>query len=156
MPWKRLPPLLVTLSSNIGFLLRPSLSTSTTPPAPRVRGPMQWPIMGVRPPSPSDLVGPLRSLSLRQTLDKGEPLPSLVLSPPSSPTPTPYFVAGATSRLKERSALSVYIDEATSSLSSFFGSDEREAGSHEDISEASEGSGYGSGSGVIPEGIGRG
>src|ERR1700743_1794987 len=89
MPWKRLPPLLVTLSSNIGFLLRPSLSTSTTPPAPCVRGPMQWPIMGVRPPSPSNLVGPLRSLSLRQTLDKGRPLPSLVLSPPSSPIPPP-------------------------------------------------------------------
>src|ERR1700743_2914365 len=50
---------------------------------------MQWPIMGVGSPSPSDLVGPLRSLSLRKTLDKGKPLPSLVLSPPSSPTPPP-------------------------------------------------------------------
>src|ERR1700743_1084546 len=89
MPWKRLPPLLVTLSLNIGFPLRPSLSTSTTPPAPRVRGPMQWPIMGVQPPSLSDLVRPLQALSLCQTLDKGNPLPSLVLPPPSSPTPPP-------------------------------------------------------------------
>src|ERR1700743_977995 len=89
VPVKRLPLPLVTLSLNIGFPLRPSLLTCTTPPAPRVRGPMQWPIMGVRPPSPPDLVGPLQSLSLRQTLDKGKPLPSLVLSPPSSPTPPP-------------------------------------------------------------------
>ena len=39
---------------------------------------MEWPIMGVLPPSPSDLVGPLRSLSLHQNLDRGKPLPSLV------------------------------------------------------------------------------
>ena len=82
-------PLLATLSLNIGFPLRPSLSTSTTPPAPFVREWIQWPIMGVWPPSPSDLVGPLWSLSLCQTLDRGKPLPSLVLSPPSSPTLLP-------------------------------------------------------------------
>ena len=34
-------------------------------------------------------------------------------------------------------------------MSSFFGGDEREARSDEDVSEASEGSGYGSGSGVV-------
>ena len=47
------------LSLNIGSPLRPSSLTSTTPPVPRVRGQMQWPIMGIRPPSPSDLVEPL-------------------------------------------------------------------------------------------------
>ena len=41
-------------------------------------------------------------------------------------------------------------------MPSFFGGDEREVRSDEDVSEASEGSGYGSGSGVIPEGVGRG
>ena len=89
MPWKRSLPPLVTLLLNIGFLLRPSLSTSTTPPVLAVRGQMDWPIMGIRPPSPSDLVKPLCSLSLHQTLDRGKPLPSLVLSPPSSPTLPP-------------------------------------------------------------------
>ena len=153
-------PLLATLLLNIGFLLRPSLSTSTTPPAPLVREWMQWPIMGVRPPSPSNLVGPLWSLSLRQTLDRGKPLPSLVLSPPSSPTLPPARLRCSSLRAQDRfqeiSGLSVYIDKATGSMSSFFGGDEREVGSNEDISEASEGSGYGSGSGVIPEGTGRG
>ena len=43
--------------------------------------------MGVQALSPSELVEPLCSLSLRQTLDRGKPLPSLVLSPPSSLTP---------------------------------------------------------------------
>ena len=42
----------------------------------------------------------------------------------------------------------------TGLMSSFFGGDEREVGGDEDLSEASEGSGYGSGSGVIPEGSG--
>src|SRR6202000_663442 len=83
------------------------------------------------------------------------PVPSLISDSSAGSTP-PFFFAGARSRFQERSGLSVYIDEATGSLSSFFGSDEREAGSHEDVSEASEGSGYGSGSGVIPEGSGRG
>src|ERR1700743_2409510 len=63
---------------------------------------MQWPIMGVGSPSPSDLVGPLRSLSLRQTLDKGKPLPSLVLSPPSSPTPPPAQLRHTSLRAQDR------------------------------------------------------
>ena len=83
------------------------------------------------------------------------PVPSLISNSSAGSTP-PYFFAGARQRLQERSGLSVYIDEATGSLSSFFSGDEREVGSDEDLSEASEGSGYGSGSGVIPEGTGRG
>ena len=59
------------------------------PPAPVIRGQMEWLIMGVWPPSPSDLVRLLWSLPLCQTLDRGRPLPSLVLSPPSSLTPPP-------------------------------------------------------------------
>ena len=113
--------------------------------------------MGVQPPSPSNLVGPLQSLSLCQTLNKGKPLPSLVLSPPSSPIPLLillFFFVGARQRAQERAGLSIYIDEATGSLLSFFGGDKREAGSDEDVSEASEGSGNGSSSGVIPEGFG--
>ena len=43
--------------------------------------------MGICPPSPSELVEPLQSLFLRQTLNQGRPLPSLVLSPLSSLTP---------------------------------------------------------------------
>ena len=82
------------------------------------------------------------------------PVPSLISDSSAGSTP-PFFFAGARQRLQERLGLSVYIDEATGSLSSFFGGDEREVGSNEDVSEASEGSGYGSGSGVIPEGIGR-
>ena len=83
------------------------------------------------------------------------PVPSLISNSSAGSTP-PFFFAGARQRFQERSGLSVYIDEASGSLSSFFGGDKREVGSNEDISEASEGSGYGSGSGVIPEGIGRG
>src|SRR6202000_1038548 len=83
------------------------------------------------------------------------PVPSLISDSSAGSTP-PYFFAGARSRFQERSGLSVYIDEATGSLSSLFGGGERGGGSHEDISEASEGSGHGSGSGVIPEGSGRG
>ena len=83
------------------------------------------------------------------------PVPSLISDSSTGSTP-PYFFAGARQRLQERSELSVYIDEATGSLSSFFGGDEREVGSDEDLSEASEGSGHGSGSGVIPEGFGSG
>ena len=62
------------------------LHNSTCPSCQRA---MDWPIIRVWPPSPSDLVGPLWSLSLHQTLDRGKPLPSLVLSPHSSPTPPP-------------------------------------------------------------------
>ena len=82
------------------------------------------------------------------------PVPSLISDSSAGSTP-PYFFAGARLRFQERSGLSIYIDEATSSLSSFFGGDEREVGSDEDIPEASEGSGHGGGSGVIPEGVGR-
>ena len=81
------------------------------------------------------------------------PVPSLISDSSASSTPS-FFFAGARQRFQERSGLSVYIDEATGSLSSFFGGDEREVGGDEDISEASEGSGHGSGSGVIPEGFG--
>ena len=83
------------------------------------------------------------------------PVPSLI-SDSSAGSTLPFFFAGARQRFQERSGLSIYIDEASGSLSSFFGGDKREVGSNEDISEASEGSGYGSGSGVIPEGVGRG
>ena len=81
------------------------------------------------------------------------PIPSLI-SNSSSGSTLPFFFAGARQRLQERSGLSVYIDEASGLMSSFFGGDEREVRSDEDISEASEGSGHGSGSGVIPEGFG--
>ena len=83
------------------------------------------------------------------------PVPSLISNSSASSTP-PYFFAGARQRFQERSGLFVYINEATGSLSSFFGGDEREVGGDEDVSEASEGSGLGSGSGVIPEGFGSG
>ena len=83
------------------------------------------------------------------------PVPSLISDSSAGSTP-PYFFAGAKQRFQERSGLSVYIDEATGSMSSFFGGDEREVRSNEDLSEASEGSGHGSGSGIIPEGVGCG
>ena len=82
------------------------------------------------------------------------PIPSLISNSSAGSTP-PFFFAGARQRFQERVGLSVYIDEVTGSMSSFFGGDEREVGSDEDLSEASEGSGNGSGSGVIPEGVGR-
>ena len=82
------------------------------------------------------------------------PVPSLISDSSAGSTP-PFFFAGARQRFQERSGLSVYIDEATSLMSSFFSGNEREVGSDEDIPEASEGSGYGSGSGVILEGVGR-
>ena len=83
------------------------------------------------------------------------PVPSLISDSSAGSTP-PFFFAGARQRFQERSGLSVFIDEATSSVSSFFGGDEREVGSDEDVPEASEGSGHGSGSGFVPEGVGRG
>ena len=83
------------------------------------------------------------------------PVPSLISDSSTSSTP-PFFFAGARQRLQERSGLSIYIDEAMGSLLSFFGRDKREVRSDEDLSEASEGSGDGSGSGVIPEGVGHG
>ena len=63
------------------------------------------------------------------------PVPSLISDSSAGSTP-PYFFAGARQRFQERSGLSVYIDEVTGSLSSFFGSDKREVGSDEGISEA--------------------
>ena len=83
------------------------------------------------------------------------PVPSLI-SDSSAGSTLPYFFAGTRQRFQERLGLSVYIDEAPGLMSSFFGGDEREVRSDEDVSEASEGSGHGSGSGVIPEGVGRG
>ena len=83
------------------------------------------------------------------------PVPSLISDSSAGSTP-PYFFAGARQRLQEGAGLSVYIDEASGSMSSFFGGDKREVRSDEDVSEASEGSGHGSGSGVIPEGFGSG
>ena len=77
-------------------------------------------------------------------------VPSLI-SDSSAGSTTPYFLAGGRQRFQERSGLSIYINEATGSLLSFFGGNEREVRSDEDVSEASEGSGHGGGSGVIPE-----
>ena len=91
----------------------------------------------------------------RETTSLLSPVPSLISDSSAGSTP-PYFFAGARQRFQEGSGLSVYIDEASGSLSSFFGGDEREVRSNEDISEASEGSGHGSGAGVIPEGFGSG
>ena len=98
-------------------------------------------------PSPNSQQGEASSLI--------SPVPSLLSDSSTSSTP-PFFFAGAKQRLQERSGLSVYIDEAMGSLLSFFGGDEREVRSDEDISEASEGSGHGSGFGVILEGFGCG
>ena len=80
-------------------------------------------------------------------------VPSFISNSSSGLTPL-FFFAGARQRVKEQLGLSVYIDKALGSMSSFFSSDKREVGSDEGIAEASEGSGYGSGSGVIPEGFG--
>ena len=82
-------------------------------------------------------------------------VPSLISDSSAGSTPL-YFFAGARQRFQERSGLSIYINKATGLLSSFFGGDEREVRSDEDLSEASEGSGHGSGSGVILEGSGHG
>ena len=73
------------------------------------------------------------------------PVPSLISNSSAGSAP-PFFFAGARQRAQERVGLSVYIDEATGSLSSFFSGDKRGAGSDEYVSEASEGSGNGSGS----------
>ena len=88
--------------------------------------------------SPSNL--PLQSLSLCQTLDKGRPLPSLVLSPPSSSTP-PLAQLRCTSlqvqdRFQEGSGLSVCIDEVLGSMLSFFSGDERKVRGDGDLLEA--------------------
>ena len=81
------------------------------------------------------------------------PVPSLISDSFAGLT-LPFSFVSARVRFQEEAGLSVYIDEAMGSMSSFFSRDERETGSNEDLSEASEGSGYGSGSGVIPEGSG--
>ena len=59
---------------------------------------------------------------------------------------------GARQRFQERAGLSVYINELSGSILSFFGGDEREAGGNEDLSEASEGSRHGGGFGGVSEG----
>ena len=82
------------------------------------------------------------------------PVPTLISDSSTSSTP-PFFFAGARQRFQERPGLSVNIDEVTSSLLSFFSGDKREVRSNEDVSEASEGSGHGGGTGVILEGVGR-
>ena len=82
------------------------------------------------------------------------PIPSLISNSSTSSTP-PFFFVGTRSRFQERAGLSIYINEVSGLMSSFFGGDEREVGGNEDLSEASEGSGYESGSGVIPEGVGH-
>ena len=74
------------------------------------------------------------------------PVPSLISDSSSGSTP-PFFFAGARQRPQEILGLSVYINEVSGLMLSFFGADES-------LSEASEESGYGSGSGVIPEGFG--
>ena len=81
------------------------------------------------------------------------PISSLI-SNSSTGSTLPFFFVGARQRAQERTGLSVYIDEVMGSLLFFFSSNKREAGSDEDVSEASEGPGNGSGSGVIPEGFG--
>ena len=83
------------------------------------------------------------------------PVPSLISDSSASST-LPYFFVGARQRFQERSGLSVYIDEASGSLLSFFSGNKREVRNNEDVSEASEGSGHGGSSGVIPEGFGSG
>ena len=83
------------------------------------------------------------------------PVPSLISDSSTSLTP-PFFFAGARQRFQERSGLSIYIDEAQGSMSSFFSGNKSEVRSNEDFSEASEGFGHGSSSGVIPEGVGHG
>ena len=79
------------------------------------------------------------------------PVPSLI-SDSSAGSALQYFFAGARQQLQEAVGLSVFIDKAMGSLLSFFGGDESEAAGDEDLSEASEGSGYGSSIGSIPEG----
>ena len=81
------------------------------------------------------------------------PIPSLISNSFASLT-LPFFFAGARQKFQERSGLSVFIDKVLGSVLSFFSGDKREVGSNEGISKASEASGYGSGSGVIPEGFG--
>ena len=83
------------------------------------------------------------------------PVSSLISDSSTGSTPL-FFFAGARQRFQEKSGLSVYINETSGSMSSFFGGDEREVGSNEDLSEASEGPRHGSGSGAIPEGSGCG
>ena len=96
---------------------------------------------------------PLPNSRQGETTPLISPIPSLI-SNLSSGSSLPFFFASARERFQERPHLSIYINEALALVSSFFGSDEREVGSDEGISEASEVTGYGSGSGIIPEGSG--
>ena len=50
------------------------------------------------------------------------PVPSLISNSSASST-LPYFFVGARQRFQERSGLSIFIDEASGSMSSFFGGD---------------------------------
>ena len=79
------------------------------------------------------------------------PVPSPI-SDSSAGSPPLFFFAGARSRFQETSGLSIFINKAVGSMSSFFGGDEREVRNNEDLSEASEGSGSGSGTGGVSEG----
>ena len=81
------------------------------------------------------------------------PIPSLISDSSSSSNP-PFFFAGARERLQTSAGLSIYIYKAAGLMSSLFSNDEREARSNEELSEASEGFGYGSGVEGIPEGSG--
>ena len=81
------------------------------------------------------------------------PVPSLISDSSADSTP-PFFFVGVRERAQRSAGLSIYIDKASGSLSFFFGGNEREVGSNEDLSEASEESGYGSGAGGVSEGPG--
>ena len=78
------------------------------------------------------------------------PITSLISD--SSGSAPPYFFVGVRERFQASTGLSVCIDEPTGSMSSFFGGDEREVRGDEDLSEASEGSGYRSGFEGVSEG----
>ena len=78
-------------------------------------------------------------------------VPSLI-SDSSSSSALLYFFAGARQRFQEALGLSVFINEVAGSVLSFFSGNKREVGSDEDLSEASEGSGHGSGIGGVSEG----
>ena len=96
---------------------------------------------------------PLPNSQSGEALPLLSPVPSLI-SDSSFSSNLLFFFAGARQRPQTSAGLSIYIDETRGSLSFFFSGDKREAGSNEDFLEASEGSGYGSDSGVLPEGSG--
>ena len=75
--------------------------------------------------------------------------PPLISPIPSFCTNPPFFFAGARERDQTSVGLSIYIKKVSGLMLSFFSSDKREVGGDEDISEASEGSGHGSGFGKV-------